>query len=69
MWTEQTVTGHYTHFTLLNCSELKGITEWTARLLFVGSEDKSFRSFIDYDEYEVSGDAFGMQIAGLVWII
>jgi cobyrinic acid a,c-diamide synthase len=27
MWTEQTVTGHYTHFTLLNCSELKGITE------------------------------------------
>jgi hypothetical protein len=27
MWTEQTVTGHYTHFTLLNCSELNGITE------------------------------------------
>jgi len=68
MWTEKIVTGYYVHFPLLNCSELNGTTEWIARLLFVWSKD-SFRSFIDFDKNEVSGDAFGMQIAGLVWII
>jgi hypothetical protein len=27
IWTDKTVTGHYIHFPLLNCSELTGITE------------------------------------------